>query len=224
MNATTSIAPQASHEFDAEEVTTGVHVRDVVLADIVEFLPLVERMATRMVRKLPPSVLREDLVAAGAIGLMDASRRFDGDRGGAQFEWYARVRIRGAMVDELRTLDWLTRNERRKARAHAATGEGDALSVVGIEDLPEQQRSPATRDSMSPAGLTEKRMTREALSDAVGRLPPREGSIVSMHYAEGRAFKEIAQILGVSEPRISQLHTRALKLLQGIMGADDACA
>jgi RNA polymerase sigma factor for flagellar operon FliA len=222
MNAIISTAPPASQGFDAEEAPTGVRVRDVVMADIAEYLPLVERMATRMARKLPPSVLREDLVAAGAIGLMDASRRFDGERG-AQFEWYARVRIRGAMVDELRTLDWLTRNERSKARAQAATGEGEALSVVGLEDLPEQQRSPATRDSMGPAGLTEKRMAREALSDAIAQLPEREGSIVSMHYVEGRAFKEIAQILGVSEPRISQLHARAVKLLQGIMGVTE-CA
>jgi RNA polymerase sigma factor FliA len=221
MNAPMSIAPSRD-AFDVEEAPTGVRLRDHVAADVAEYLPLVERMATRMVRKLPPSVLREDLVAAGAIGLMDASRRFDGERG-AQFEWYARVRIRGAMIDELRTLDWLTRHERSKA--NAATGEGDVISVVGLEDLTEQQRSPATRESMSPAGLTEKRMTRQALSDAIARLPEREASIVSMHYVDGRPFKEIAQLLGVSEPRISQLHTRAVKLLQRIMGANTtACA
>jgi RNA polymerase sigma factor for flagellar operon FliA len=218
MNVPTSITPN-DELFDADEAQTGVRARDVVLADIVDYLPLVERMATGMVRKLPPSVLREDLVAAGAIGLMDASRRFVGERG-AEFEWYARVRIRGAMVDELRSLDWLTRNERSKARAHAATGEGVSFSVVGIEDIPENLRSPATRESTSPAGIVEKRMDREALGNAIGCLPAREASIVSMHYVDGLSFKEIAKSFGVSEPRISQLHTRAVKLLQRIMGAD----
>jgi RNA polymerase sigma factor for flagellar operon FliA len=217
MNAPMSFAPRRD-VFEVDEAPTGVRARDRIHDEVLEYLPLVERMATRMVRHLPPSVLREDLVAAGAMGLLDASRRFVGERG-AQFEWYARVRIRGAMIDELRTLDWLTRHERSKARAHAVSGEGDALSVVGLEDLPEQQRSPPTRESMSPAGLTEKRMDRQALSDAIARLPEREASIVSMHYVDGRPFKEIAEILQLSEPRISQLHTRAVKLLRRIMGA-----
>jgi RNA polymerase sigma factor for flagellar operon FliA len=220
MNASTPLAP-ASDCFDAEEIPTGVRTRDLVHADVAEYMPLVEKMATGMVRKLPPSVLREDLVAAGAMGLMDASRRFVGDRG-AEFEWYARVRIRGAMVDELRSLDWLTRHERSKAREHAASGEGGGYSVVGIEDIPENLRNPATRDSMSPAGIVEKRMDREALGDAIARLPEREASIVSMHYVDGLSFKEIAAALRVSEPRISQLHARAVKLLQRIMGADAA--
>jgi RNA polymerase sigma factor for flagellar operon FliA len=215
MRDPSSIAPRLE-QFEPDEAPTGVRVRDAAFDDIADFLPLVERMATRMARNLPPSVLREDLVAAGALGLLDASRRFVGDRG-ANFEWYARVRIRGAMIDELRTLDWLSRHERSKARAHAALGDADAFSIVGLDDLPEQQRSGATRDSMSPAGLTEKRMDRQALSNAILGLPEREARIVSLHYVDGVPFKEIAQRLGVSEPRISQLHTRALKMLHETM-------
>jgi len=77
------------------------------------YMPLVHQVVCRVLRKLPPNVLRDDLVAAGAFGLIDALRKSP-ERGPA-FDWYARIRIRGAVVDELRSQDWLTRRARTRA-------------------------------------------------------------------------------------------------------------
>src|ERR1700730_1751196 len=101
------------------------------------YLPLVHQVVGRVLRKLPPNVLRDDLVAAGSFGLIDALRK-SADRGPA-FDWYARIRIRGAVVDELRTQDWLTRRARTRVTKAQAHGEARGATVVGFDDLPESQ-------------------------------------------------------------------------------------
>jgi len=176
-------------------------------------MPMVRRVVTRVLRKVPPNVLREDLISAGTFGLIDALRRSP-DRGPG-FEWYARVRIRGAVVDELRAQDWLTRRARsRVARARAA-GTGGREAVVGFDDLPEAQASAFTDASTpTPEQQVERRMDRRVLERAVMRLPEREGNIVAWHYFDDVPFKTIATRLGVSEPRVSQLHSRAISLLR----------
>jgi RNA polymerase sigma factor for flagellar operon FliA len=166
-----------------------------------------------VLRKLPPNVLRDDLVAAGSFGLIDALRK-SVDRGPA-FDWYARIRIRGAVVDELRTQDWLTRRARTRATKAQAQGEAGGASVVGFDDLPESQAHAFVDESMaSPQEQVEQRMDRVALERAVGLLPEREANIVGWHYFEGVPFKAIASRLGVSEPRVSQLHARAMGRLR----------
>ena len=101
--------------------------------ELTSYMPLVHQVVARLLRKLPPNVLRDDLVGAGAFGLIDALRKST-DRGPA-FEWYARIRIRGAVVDELRTQDWLTRRARtRVARAQAA-GESSGGDWLACETL-----------------------------------------------------------------------------------------
>jgi RNA polymerase sigma factor for flagellar operon FliA len=184
--------------------------------DITPYMPLVRQVVGRVLRKLPPNVLRDDLIAAGTFGLLDALRK-SGDRG-ASFDWYARIRIRGAVVDELRAQDWLTRRARTRVTRAKAEGTGGSAAVVGFDDLPEgQARGFVDETAVSPQEQVENRMDRAALEAAVSELPQREAQIVAWHYFEGIPFKTIAARLGVSEPRISQLHTRAIGRLRVTM-------
>ncbi len=189
------------------------------------FMPLVHRAVAGFVRKLPPSVQRDDLVAAGTYGLVDSMRRHKGDRG-PQFEWYARIRIRGAIVDELRAQDWLTRRARGHANSDVAATQTRA-SFVGIEDLPGGEASLTSTGEPVPnvLDILEQRSEREHLARVVGQLPERERYVIVAHYFEGVQFKSIAQVLGVSEPRISQLHTRAVDMLRArLASAKDSAA
>lgn len=198
MKPTTS-SPNASSSPTREELTS--------------FMPLVYQVVARVLRRLPPNVLRDDLVAAGSYGLVDALRKSP-DRGPA-FEWYARVRIRGAVVDELRSQDWLTRRARTRTTQAHADGTAGGTSVVGFDDLPDSQAQAFVDESAAtPHEQVELRMERVALEKAVALLPAREANIVAWHYFEDVPFKVIAVRLGVSEPRISQLHTRAMGLLK----------
>jgi RNA polymerase sigma factor FliA len=184
--------------------------------ELTAYMPLVHQVVGRVLRKLPPNVLRDDLVAAGAFGLIDALRK-SVDRGPA-FDWYARIRIRGAVVDELRSQDWLTRRARTRASKAQAHGEGCGASVVGFDDLPESQAHAFVDESAaSPQEQVEQRMNRDALERAVALLPEREANIVGWHYFEGTPFKTIAARLGVSEPRVSQLHARAMGRLRATL-------
>jgi RNA polymerase sigma factor for flagellar operon FliA len=181
--------------------------------ELTSFMPLVHRVVARVLRRLPPNVLRDDLVAAGAYGLVDALRKSP-DRGPA-FEWYARIRIRGAVVDELRTQDWLTRRARTRVSKAQAEGTGSGAMVVGFDDLPDSQSHGFVDEAaLTPQEQVEQRMERASLERAVAMLPEREANIVAWHYFEDVPFKTIAARLGVSEPRISQLHSRAMGRLK----------
>jgi RNA polymerase sigma factor for flagellar operon FliA len=184
-----------------------------------EFTPLVRKIAGGFQRKLPRNVLREDLVAAGMSGLWDAIRRHP-DGGDESFEWYVRVRIRGAILDELRAQDWLPRRARAAAEAHAGT---DAYvpppSVVRIDDVSEWEQNRCLADASSSESAVAAKFTQETLVKAVELLPERERHIVSSHYFRGVKFKDLGAELGVSEPRISQLHSRAIARLKELMAS-----
>jgi len=191
--------------------------------NIARYMPLVHQVVARLLRRLPPNVQREDLVAAGSYGLIDALRKSP-DRGPA-FEWYARIRIRGAAVDELRSQDWLTRRARTRVAKAQAEGQSRGAAVVGFDDLPEAQANALADESIpTPDAQIERRMERLALEQAVSQLPEREASIVSWHYFEDVPFKLIAARLGVSEPRISQLHSRAMGMLRSRLAQQQAAA
>jgi RNA polymerase sigma factor for flagellar operon FliA len=183
-----------------------------------EFQPLVQKIAGGFQRRLPRHVLREDLVAAGMAGLWDAIRKH-GNVADEGFEWYVRVRIRGAILDELRSQDWLSRRARAAAEA---SGQSIPPHVVHLDDMrePEQARCLAT----AVHGETEidQRDQRAALARAVEQLPERERLIVSEHYFGDVKFKSLSEKLGVSEPRISQLHSRAMKRLREIVASEAA--
>ncbi len=181
--------------------------------EVSEYMPLVNQVVNTMLTRLPPNVLRDDLVAAGTFGLLDALRRQPAEQRGVEFTWYARVRIRGAVVDELRTQDWLSRRARRR---FSSDERNTGAAVVGIEDLPEDRRALAD-DALTPETLVAARSEASVLAKAVDQLPERERNIITAHYFEGVQFRAIAKDLGVSEPRVSQLHARAVARLRELM-------
>ncbi len=193
------------------------------VAAIMKYMPLVHQVVFRFLRRLPPNVLRDDLVAAGTFGLIDALRK-SGKTLGPTFDWYARIRIRGAIFDELRSQDWLTRRARNRVTAtiaNLAPGEiaPPRSAVIGFDDLPIEVRTRNFIDGvgLNPQEAAEETFARDALARAIAVLPEREMRIVRMHYFQGIPFKAIAAALSVSEPRISQLHARAMTLLKGII-------
>lgn len=213
-------------------------------AAIAEHLPLVHRVVAQFVRRLPRSVQREDLVAAGTIGLFHALRS-SAHTCPEMFASYARIRVRGAIVDELRRHDWSPRRRKeaepprltlvpsgasgtnanasetatapaaRPARVRAQ------VSVIGFDDLPPHGADLAS-DFASPLDDVVERRERDALHTAIGALPAREREIIQMRYFQGLPSKTIAERLGLSEARISQLHARATSRLRDLLSSSDA--
>ena len=219
MKAARSIAPPAPVNADASSTAKPA----ATAAEIQRYMPLVNQTVARFLRRLPPNVLRDDLIAAGTYGLVDSLRKNGSDRG-PSFEWYARIRIRGAILDELRTQDWLTRRARCQATAQNAsmsesTSASSRAAVIGFDDVPGNNGAMnfADESAQSPLQMVEEQMDRELMAVAVAKLPERERFIVQAHYYEGAQFKAIATKLGVSEPRVSQLHARAVQMLKTIL-------
>jgi RNA polymerase sigma factor for flagellar operon FliA len=180
--------------------------------------PMVQRIAHRASATygLPQGVDTADLVSCGVLGLAEAWERYDPERGVA-FEAFAVPRVKGAIVDAIRASDWVPRKARQKARL---TGEPLTLLVSIDEQRPSEDgdRSTAERlaDDSAPqpgADVVEAEDRRE-LMGCMNRLPERERMIVTLHYFQGVQLAEIARSLGVTESRVSQLHTRALRLMR----------
>ena len=193
---------------------------------LTEYGPVVRQIAGGFQRRLPRNVLRDDLIAAGMSGLWDAIRKHGEERAG-NFDWYVRVRIRGAILDELRAQDWLPRRARAAAAEAAKNSGGSAPSapvVLRFDEVSEteQARCLVASDTTSSDKHLEERFVRESLAKAVELLPERERHIVSLHYFKGVKFKELGKMLGVSEPRISQLHSRAMGRLKELLGDQEA--
>jgi RNA polymerase sigma factor for flagellar operon FliA len=162
-------------------------------------------------RKLPRNVLRDDLIAAGTAGLWDAIRRH-GDQPNEGFDWYVRVRVRGAILDELRAQDWLPRRMRA-----TETETCSAPAVVRFDDVSEWEQSKSLAVASSSEDALDSKIQQVTVARAVAKLPERERHIVSSHYFQGRKFKDLGAELGVSEPRISQLHARAMQRLRELL-------
>jgi RNA polymerase sigma factor for flagellar operon FliA len=193
---------------------------------LVEWYPMVERIAHRSAATygLPASLDASDLVSCGVLGLAEAWDRFDPERGVA-FEAFAIPRIKGAVIDAIRAADWVPRKARQRARE---TGEHLAVLVSMDEDRSSDNgdRVPTAErlaDQQLPEPGTEL-MASEDKRELIGtlnRLPERERMIVTLHYFEGVPLQEIARSLGVTESRVSQLHTRALRMMrEGIEASD----
>lgn len=202
---------------------------------------LVKRIAYHLVGRLPPSVEVDDLMQAGMLGLLEAASNYAPNRG-ASFETYAGIRIRGAMIDALRKLDWAPRSVHRKARAVAAavqeierqTGrdardtEIAARLGVTIEEYHaivqdaascrlatlDDTTAAAAEDAADPFRETAEEGFREALAQAIDGLPEREKLVMSLYYSEGLNLKEIGAVLKVTESRACQLHGQALVRLK----------
>jgi RNA polymerase sigma factor for flagellar operon FliA len=204
---------------------------------------LVKRIAYHLAGRLPASVEVDDLIQAGMLGLLEAAANYSEGRG-ASFETYAGIRIRGAMLDGLRKLDWAPRSVHRKARAVAkAIREieseiGREARDVEVADRMGMKLSEYHRIVEDSAGCQISSLTTEegeitltdssadpfrdvvdedfraALSDAIGGLPERERLVMSLYYDDELNLKEIGAALRVSESRICQIHGQALVRLQ----------
>jgi RNA polymerase sigma factor for flagellar operon FliA len=202
--------------------TRTAEARRATSADVEKHLGLVHQVVARFMRKLPANVDRGDLLAAGMYGLVTSLERNGGDDGDA-FAGYAKMRIRGAILDELRSQDWLSRRARWAANEQSEAYAGP-VALVGLDDVNEAERSASLADDAAPNALTllESMGTRNELRAAVDQLPERERLIVAKHYFEGVRLKDIGKLLGVSEPRISQLHSRAIGRLRDLLAEEVA--
>jgi len=186
-------------------------------SDINAYLPLVRRVVQKVARRLPANVQRDDLLAAGVYGLVDSLRRNGGD-GGDSFAWYARVRIQGAIFDELRAQDWLS----RRVRDRLTGAEGDAPTCfVSFEEVANDETELVAAGD-DPCELVEASSQRRALAAALLQLPERERVVVGRYYFDGARLKDIGAELGLSEPRISQILARALGRLRDILAVEAA--
>lgn len=184
---------------------------------ICHYLPLVEFLARGMGRYIDPS-FQGDVYGFGVIGLMDAIDRFRPEVG-ARFETYASLRIRGAMVDGLRSLQWLPRGARRRPSKvidkvvpidfqTACTPVGMLLTDTLADPLEEP-----------PIADLELAADHEEVVEALDTLPERERRVVTEHYYGQRALAEIGADMGITESRVSQLHRRALRMLEVVLVA-----
>jgi RNA polymerase sigma factor for flagellar operon FliA len=222
---------------------------------ILYYSPLVKYVAGRVSANLPQTVENADLISYGIFGLIDAIEKFDTERG-IKFETYAIARIKGAIIDELRSMDWVPRSVRARARdierayitlegtlrrtpsdAEVAIELGISqrelqetftklsyTSVASFEELwtPGSEKDDRTslmamiRDDSAedPVAMFETEEIKTILSKAIERLPERERMVIALYYYEGLTLKEIGEVLGVTESRVSQLHTKAVLRLR----------
>jgi RNA polymerase sigma factor FliA len=184
---------------------------------LTQYSPLVRKIAGGFQRKLPRNVLREDLIAAGMSGLWDAIRRHQ-DGPTESFEWYVRVRIRGAILDELRAQDWLPRRARAAAEANSGT---DAYvpppAIIRFDDVSEWEQNSALTDASTTEASIATKEHLATVQAAIDALPPRERHVVAQHYFYGCKFKDIGKEFGVTEPRISQLHAAAIARIRNTL-------
>jgi RNA polymerase sigma factor FliA len=233
----------SNHDHWVEELWQGYKATgDLELRNrlVVQYSPLVKYVAGRVRSGLPQSVEQSDLISEGVIGLIDAIDRFEPERG-LQFQTYAVPRIRGAMVDSLRSSDWVPRSLREKKRdierAQASLetrlgrtpSDAEVAAELGIavSDLREAYRkmsytNVASIDELgvsdelvphAPDGSGDPDLGPELL-EAVHTLPERDRIIVALYYFEGLTLAEIGQVLGVTESRVSQLHTKVTMTLK----------
>jgi RNA polymerase sigma factor FliA len=222
---------------------------------ILHYAPLVKYVVGRLAAGLPHTVERADLVSYGMFGLMDALDKFDRTRE-VKFETYAIPRIKGAIIDELRAMDWVPRSIRFKAREvekaysglesklrraptdgevaghlgislselHEVVNQISFVSVMALDELVStgdergEKRSLldtlADAASSDPAAELEGQEMRGMLAAAINSLTEREKIVVTLYYFEGLTLAEIGEILGVTESRVCQIHTKAVGQLR----------
>ena len=209
------------------------------------FSPKVKYLALRLKARLPRNVELSELISAGTLGLMESFGKFQPQLG-IKFDTYAENRIRGAMLDELRKLDWFPRSLRRRVRTldeaihklehhegqtpseeqlAAATGMGIKEVREGLEALQNQftlslemiqdSLTPATdaRDE-GPFGQTASQELVDRVAELIDQLTPREKLVLSLYYTDELNMREAAEVMGITEGRVSQLHSQALSRLR----------
>jgi len=222
---------------------------------IAEFLPIIKHLAFKVSRGFDDEGVTEDLISSGVLGLLEAMEKFDPARG-IKLNTYAYLRIRGAMIDELRKRDWFPRSARTKAKKleevirklesrlgrypseeevarELKIGLEDylmmlkdfgSLSILSIEDISEisgVERDGLIRyvmeDGASPEKCAEMRELESLLAHELERLPEKQKLVLSLYYYEDLNMKEIAEILSITEARVSQIHSQAVLSLRTYM-------
>ena len=228
---------------------------------VLAYAPLVKYVAGRMSSGLPAHVEEADLISYGLLGLISAIERFEPERE-IRFETFAITRIKGSIIDELRSLDWVPRSVRAKAREieranaklehqlHRAPTDSEMAealestveefqeslmkisnsSVVALDELwtvsdssgdqvslLDTIKDPTAVDPAQEMDLTD---MKDRLADAIARLPEREKLVVALYYYENLTLREIGEVLGVTESRVSQLHTKAVLRLKSRLQGD----
>ena len=228
---------------------------------MVAYSPVVKYVAGRMSSGLPAHVEEAELISYGLGGLITAIERFDLERE-IKFETYAITRIRGAIIDELRTLDWVPRSVRARARQiervnmkleaklqrvptdeemaaelgisleefHDALLQISSSTIVALDELWNVTDSGGEgvslldtlpdRRTPDPHVLVERSNLRERIADAISALPEREKLVVALYYYENLTLREIGEVLGVTESRVSQLHTKAVLRLRSKLASE----
>jgi RNA polymerase sigma factor for flagellar operon FliA len=222
---------------------------------ILHYAPLVKYVASRVATGLPASVEQADLVSYGMFGLIDALGKFEPVRGN-KFETYAIPRIKGAIIDELRAMDWVPRSVRFKAREidkahtdlesmlkrapseqemaerlgitkrelHDVVSQISFVSVLALDEMvsvgSDRGEQVSLLDTLADKGIdptsnVDAQETRGLLAAAINSLSEREKIVVTLYYFEGLTLAEIGEILGVTESRVCQIHTKAVGGLRG---------
>lgn len=217
---------------------------------IVHYVSLVKIIAGRLFVQYNHNVEYDDIVSYGILGLIDAIEKYDMEKNN-KFETYANFRIKGAVIDHLRSLDWIPRSLRQKYKEYeravcemqnrssgADYSDAELAKLMGISEL-ELSKLESSLMTFSVASLEEKfenrkeidllddesdesnpekilleKAIKEQLAGSIDKLGERERTIISLYYYEELTYKEISEIIGISESRISQIHTKAITKLR----------
>ncbi|NCB39014.1 MAG: RNA polymerase sigma factor WhiG [Erysipelotrichia bacterium] len=229
------------------------HDQRIKDALIMKYASFVKYVAGRIAVNLPSNVEFDDLVSYGILGLIDAIDKYDSERN-VKFKTYAKTRIRGAIFDELRVLDWTPRSIRQKARKlekayaklegklgrdakdeeiaeylnidiselHKLFDETKKSLLLSLDEIFYDDEEGSSRfdfiedqKSDNPQSKIEEAEAKKILADAISKLSDRERMVITLYYYEELTSKEIGKILGVSDSRVSQLHTKAILRLRG---------
>ena len=221
---------------------------------ILEYTPLIKYIACRLAVRVPPSIEIDDLMNSGIIGLIDAIEKFDPKRS-VKFRTYAEFRIKGAMLDELRSLDWVPRSLRQKIHQleevhvkleqklgrpasedemagtlgikideyYTIVNQASGVNLVSLMDLGYASENGKEKvldffvngRREDPALQLRIKEIEEIVAGAIDELPKKQRLVVALYYYEELTMKEVGMILGITESRVSQIHTQAVIQLRG---------
>lgn len=217
---------------------------------IVKYAPLVKFLASRMAMRLPPSVSVDDLISAGIMGLLDAIEKFDPGKK-VQFRTYAEFRIKGAILDELRSMDWIPRSVRKKIREmeqavtsveqklrrpaedreiaeemgvdldtyHDMLDKARGIDLLSFDEYvsshkhgnePKRPYKSLIQTGEDTVEHVMAQELKEVIADGLKALPKKDQKVVTLYYYNELTLKEIGKVMGLTESRISQIHTKAI--------------